>query len=141
MKAFILLIISGVLTAGVFIVGKQAGHAQLSPLLILFWQMSGGALVVCLLSWRNRAFPVWDKNHLRYYFVGGLLGVSLPYLLAFLVLQHLQVGLVGLMTALSPLMTYAIARMLGVERGNPIRLLGLMLGLIGVALLVMPEDS
>jgi drug/metabolite transporter (DMT)-like permease len=141
MKALLLLILSGILAAGVFLAGKQAGAEPLSPLLILFWQMSGGALVVWTVSWPSRQFPVWDAQHLRYYLIGGLLGVSLPYVLAFIVLRELQVGLVGLMTALSPIMTYAMARLLGMERGHPLRLLGLVIGLVGVALLVVPKGA
>ena len=48
MKALLLLLLSGTLAAGVFVTGKQAGHEQLAPLNILFWQMSGGALVALL---------------------------------------------------------------------------------------------
>ncbi len=140
MKALLLLLVSGVLTAAVFMIGKQAGQQALSPLIILFWQMSGAALVVWLVCWPTRNFPRWDLAHLRYYLIGGLLGVSLPYVLAFLVLRELPVGLVGLMTALSPLMTYAMARLLGIERAHPLRLLGLTLGLCGVAVLLMPAQ-
>lgn len=140
MKALILLLVSGVLTAAVFMVGKQAGQQALSPLIILFWQMSGAALVVWLVCWPTRDFPRWDFAHLRYYLIGGLLGVSLPYVLAFLVVRELPVGLVGLMTALSPVMTYAMARLLGIERGHPLRLLGLILGLCGVVVLLMPAQ-
>lgn len=141
MKALILLIVSGILAAGVFITGKQAGSEQLSPLLILFWQMTGGALVVWIAAIAARQFPVWNKEHLRYYLIGGFLGISLPYVLAFIVLQQLQVGIVGLLTALSPIMTYAMARLLKLEVGHPLRLLGLMSGLAGVAMLVMPGKS
>lgn len=139
MNALMLLLISGTLTAGLFITGKQVGSEALSPLLILFWQMAGGALVVWLMSWPSRRFPSWDIEHLRYYLVGGLLGVSLPYVLAYVVLRDLQVGLVGLLTALSPVVTYALARILGLESGSPLRLLGLVSGLGGVVLLVASE--
>lgn len=141
MKALILLLISGVLAAGVFVAGKQAGSEQLSPLLILFWQITGGALVVWMTSLPSHRFPVWDKEHIRYYLIGGLLGISLPYVLAFFVLQQLQVGIVGLLTALSPIMTYAMARVLKQEPGHPMRLLGLVVGLCGVALLVVHGDA
>ncbi len=141
MKALILLIVSGVLAAGVFIAGKQASSEQLSPLLILFWQMSGGALVVWVASLPSRQFPIWRKDYIRYYLIGGLLGISLPFALAFFVLQQLQVGIVGLLTALSPIFTYAMARVLGQESGHPLRLLGLIVGLCGVALLVVPGDT
>jgi drug/metabolite transporter (DMT)-like permease len=141
MKALILLIVSGILAAGVFIIGKQASNEQITPLLILFWQMSGGALVVWLVSLPSRRFPVWDKQHVRYYLIGGLLGISLPYVLAFIVLKQLEVGIVGLLTALSPIITYAMARLLGQEPGHPLRILGLIAGLGGVTLLVMSDDS
>jgi len=141
MKALILLIVSGVLAAGVFIAGKQARIEELSPLMILFWQMSGGALVVWLVSLPSRRFPVWNWPHVRYYLIGGLLGISLPYELAFIVMRELQVGLVGLVTALSPIVTYAMARLLGLESGHPLRLTGLIVGLAGVGLLVIPEEA
>ena len=141
MKALVFLIVSGILAAGVFITGKQAGSEQLSPLIILFWQMSGGALVVWVVSWPSRQFPSWNSEHIRYYFLGGFLGVSLPYMLAFIVLQKLQVGIVGLLTALSPIVTYGLARILGQEQGHPWRLLGLVVGLLGVALLLTPQGS
>lgn len=141
MKALLLLIISGILAAGVFIAGKQAGQAQLPPLLTLFWQLSGGALVVWTVALPKRRFPRWDATHIRYYLIGGLLGISLPYMLAFTALQELQVGMVGLLTALSPVVTYALARSLGIEAGHPLRLLGLVVGLGGVALLVAPQAA
>lgn len=140
-NVFILLILSGTLAAGVFIIGKQAGSEQVPPLLLLFFQMSGGALITWAVSWPSRQFPFWDREHLLYYLIGGLLGISLPYVLVFIVLQQLQVGLVGLLTALSPVMTYAIARILGHEQGHPLRLLGLIIGLVGVTLLIAPQES
>lgn len=141
MRALLLLILSGILAAGVFITGKQVGNGDFSPLMILFWQMSGGALVVWLMSWPSRRFPIWDCEHLRYYLFGGLLGITLPYLLAFIVLRELQVGLVGLLTALSPVITYAMARLLGHEKGHPLGLTGLIIGFVGVVLLVAPGQS
>jgi len=141
MKALVLLIVSGILTAGVFIAGKQAGHADVPPLLVLFWQMSGGALVVWAVSWPSRRFPLWNAEHVRYYLIGGLLGVSLPYVLAFVVLRELQVGIVGLVTALSPVFTYALARLFGHEQSSALKLLGLVAGLVGVVLLVIPDTQ
>lgn len=143
MKALLLLLLSGTLAAGVFVTGKQASHEQLAPLYILFWQMTGGALVVLAVSrfssGASRRLPVWDWQHLQYYLFGGLLGISLPYMLAFIVMRELQVGTVGLLTALSPVITYGIARLLNLEQGHLMKLIGLVLGLIGVALLVMPN--
>ena len=143
MKALLLLLLSGTLAAGVFVTGKHAGNEQLAPLYILFWQMTGGALVVLAVSrfgsGSTRRLPVWDWQHLRYYLVGGLLGISLPYVFAFIVMRELQVGTVGLLTALSPVITYGIARVLNLEQGHPVKLIGLVLGLIGVTLLVMPN--
>ncbi|MDG6774832.1 DMT family transporter [Thiomicrorhabdus sp. ZW0627] len=141
MKALFLLIVSGILAGGVFIAGKQAGGEHISPWLILFWQMAGGAMVVWLVSWPSRRFPVWNPSYVRYYLIGGLLGVSLPYVLAFTAMQQLQVGMVGLLTALSPVVTYAMARLLGLERNHPLRLLGLVIGFGGVAMLVMHGES
>ncbi len=141
MKALLLLLVSGSLAAGVFIAGKQAGHDDIPPLLILFWQLTGGALVIWIFSLATRSYPAWKTQHLRYYLVGGLLGISIPYILAFNVLKQLQVGTVGLLTALSPMITYVIARLLRMEQGHPLRLLGLCIGLGGVVLLATPQQG
>tara|TARA_R100001143_G_scaffold63254_1_gene69185 strand:- start:2276 stop:3184 length:909 start_codon:yes stop_codon:yes gene_type:complete len=141
MKALSLLIISGTLTAALYMVRKLAGVESIPVLLFLFWQLSGSALVVWLFSLRSRTYPVWNLEHVKYYLIGGLLGTTIPFILVFIVLEELQVGLVGLLTALSPIVTYFLARVVGCEQASMLRLSGLVVGLAGVAYLLTSGES
>lgn len=141
MKAFLLLMFTGLLTGGALTAGKLAAAEGIPPLTMLLWQVGGGALILWAALLPGGRLPRWDCRHLTYYLVGGLLGVSLPFALAYLVLREIPVGLMGLISALSPLMTYGLARMLGREPGSRRRLLGLFTGLLGVVLVMTPNDA
>ena len=141
MKALLLLILSGSLTAALYMVRKLAGADPIPGLLFLLWQLSGSALVVGMFSIRSRQFPIWNLEHIRYYLIGGLLGTTIPFILVFVVLEQLQVGLVGLVTALSPIATYFLARIIGYEQASMLRLMGLIVGLTGVAFLITSGES
>jgi drug/metabolite transporter (DMT)-like permease len=146
MKAFILLLFSGVLTSGVIMVSKLARVEGVAPLAILLWQITGSSILLwsVLLLTRDTVRPIGgylNRHHMRYYLIGGLLGITLPFTLIYTVVQDLPVGLVGLITALSPLMTYALTRLLEKEAGNLIRLSGILAGLLGVILIMSAKDT
>lgn len=141
MKALLLLILSGSLTAALYMLRKLAGAESIPVTLFLFWQLFGSALVVLTVSIRSRHFPIWNMQHIRYYLIGGLLGTTIPFILVFVVLEHLQVGLVGLLTALSPIATYFLARIIGYEQASMLRIVGLIVGLAGVAFLITSGES
>lgn len=141
MKPFILLLFTGLLAGSLYSAGKLTDPDQVAPLTLLLWQVGGGSLVLWLVLRLRGQRIRWSRRYRHYYLVGGLLGVSIPYALAYLVVSRVPVGLVGLYTALSPLLTYAIARLLGYESGSWRRWSGLALGLAGVLLIMLPRGS
>jgi len=141
MKPLILLLFTGLLAGSLYSVGKLTDPDQVAPLTLLLWQVTGGGLVLWLVLLLRRQRLALSRQYRRYYLIGGLLGVSIPYALAYLIVNRVSVGLVGLYTALSPLLTYAIARLLGYESGSWRRWSGLALGLAGVLLIMLPRGS
>jgi drug/metabolite transporter (DMT)-like permease len=141
MKPFLLLMITGLLTGGALTAGKLAGAEQIPALTMLLWQVGGGGLMLWAVMLVSGRLPRWDSRHVVYYLVGGFFGVSLPFALAYLVLRDIPVGLMGVISALSPLMTYGLARTLGREPGSRRRLFGLVTGLLGVVLVMIPKDT
>ncbi len=111
------------------------------PLGMVFWQTFIGGnllLAICL----SRKIPIGlDRRHLRYYGVMGLLGIVLPYALMFFVMRDLPAGLMSALIVTAPLITYLIALALRIEQFGPRRAGGVLLGLIGVAVLVLAEGS
>ncbi len=139
MERLSLLLVTGILISAVLLLGKAAAAAGLPPLTPLLWQVAGGGALILALAALRGDIPRTDRRHLRYYALSGLLGVTLPYALTYWVLLHLQAGLLALLTALSTLFTLVLARLLGMEPLRPARVAGLLLGLAGVATILLPR--
>ena len=72
----------------------------------------------------------------------GISNLALPFVLSNIALQYASAGFLGLMIALIPLMTAVMAHLLlPAERLTPVRFLGLVVGLSGVAMLLLSGDS
>lgn len=67
-------------------------------------------------TWVAGQPPSLAPAFLRYCAVAGLLGLTLPYLVTYVVLAHIPAGILGIAVSLSALMTYAIARVMRLER-------------------------
>ena len=136
-----LLVGSGTLIAGIYAFAKVAGAGGVSPLGVLAWQVLFAALVIGVVAALRGDLPRLSAANLRYAAVAGLLGVSGPFLVTFTALAHLPAGLIGVLTALSPLFTYGIALALRIETLRPLRALGIALGLTGVLAIVLPRGA
>lgn len=132
-----LLAVNGVLFAGVYAFAKVAGEGGVSPLGVLTWQVLFAAIVVGVVAAARGELPALARANVRYAALAGLLGITGPNLVSFAALAHLPAGLVGLITALSPVFTYAIAVALRAEALHPWRAAGIALGFAGVLTLVL----
>ena len=98
------------------------------------------AVLVFLLI-RRRGLPrggvVW-----RVGLVMGLSNLAVPFIFSNIALQYAGAGFLGLMTALIPVMTAGIAHFtLPEERLSIMKTAGLVVGLLGVAVLMLSGDS
>ena len=112
-----------------------------SPLGLTLWQGVAGGLLLLSVSFARGRRPPASAHHLRFYLLCGLLGTALPTWLFFSVSRHIPAGVTAVMIAAVPLMTYAIALPLGLERLSRIRLTGIALGFAAVVLLVAPDGA
>ena len=126
-------------TAGV--ATRGALDAGLQPFAIATLRAAIAAVaVIGFLVVRRTAFP--RGVALRVGLVMGVTNLAVPYLTANVALQHASAGFVGLTTALIPLITAVIAHFVLVgERLSVFRLVGLVIGFLGVALLLSSGDS
>ncbi|HEV8392241.1 MAG TPA: DMT family transporter [Dongiaceae bacterium] len=124
-----------------FALAKLAGESGAHPIGLVLWETIGsGALLlaVCVLLGR---FPRRQWTYLRYYLINGLLGFTIPGPLLFWVAPHLPVAVLTLMIPMAPLLTYVLILAMRTERFDPWRALGVVLGMAGVGLIVLPEGS
>ena len=124
-----------------FSFSKMATNGGVHPVAYTFWQgLCAGLVVLSICRLRRVRIPL-DRLHLRYYFVIGLLGVALPNVNLVAAITHLPAGVMVLTIPFVPLMTYGIAIGLKMERFTLHRFAGVICGLAGVALIVLPRAS
>ena len=101
----------------------------------------GGALVLSALCLRSGQWPSLTPAHLRLYVLAGLLGQAIPQVGLFLMVQRVPIGVVALIIATTPLITFLLAvfaRAEGFSRG---RAFGLVLGFCGALLVLVPRGA
>jgi len=80
----------------------------------------------------------FDPQHLRYYFIAGILGNALPTTFAFLSSVNVGAAITGLVYPLSPIFTYAFSLIIRIDQPNFKKIMGMLLGLIGALFIVLP---
>lgn len=120
---------------------KIAGAAGAPPIGITTLQMTGAAFVLSLFCYFQKMPIRFSWDHLTYYFHVGLLGTALPSLNMVFVLQELAAGVVVLAIATAPLFTYIGSLFVKLERYDLLRLCGVVVGLIGVLVIILPGAS
>jgi drug/metabolite transporter (DMT)-like permease len=124
-----------------FSLAKLAGENGAHPVGLALWETIGsGGLLLAFCAALGR-FPRRRWPYLRYYLVNGLLGFTIPGPLLFWIAPHLPVAVLTLMIPMVPLLTYVLILALRMEGFDAWRALGVVLGILGIALIVLPEGS
>ncbi len=137
----LLLLVNGSLIAGIYACAKIAAASGVSAFGMVAWQLLFSALALTVVAVLMRRLPALDRASVRYAAIAGTLGISAPNLITFASLAHVPAGLIGVIGALSPVFTYAIALAMGIERAQRVRALGIALGLAGVLSLLLPRSA
>ncbi len=124
-----------------FSFSKMAANGGVHPVSYTFWQgLAAGLVVAAICRLRRMRIPLGGE-WLRYYFTVGLTGIALPNVNLVAVIAHLPAGVMVLTIPFVPLITYGIAIGLKMERFSLLRFAGVICGLAGVALIVLPRAS
>lgn len=136
-----LLISTGSAWGVTFSLARIAASAGAHPIGLTLWQgLLGGLLLLALAAARRRP-PAVSRHHLRFYLVCGLLGTVIPSILYFYAASRVPAGVLSITIALVPILTFAAALLLGIDRLAWGRAAGLFAGLAAVLLIVLPEGS
>lgn len=111
------------------------------PIGITLWDtlICAVGLTVALIV-TGRRIPL-TRRHIIFYVVCGFLGTALPSALGYTAYQYLSVGVNMILLSTVPMMTLLIALPLGIEKTDPLRSLGLALGLVAILMIFLPETS
>ncbi len=112
-----------------------------TPLGIAFWQTTISSVILLgFTSLRGRHFSP-QKHHIRPFIIIALLGVIIPGVFYYLAASRVPSGVLAITVTLVPIITYCLALGLGFERFSPLRISGVICGMIAILLLVGPETS
>jgi drug/metabolite transporter (DMT)-like permease len=116
-------------------------EADIPYLAVVFWPNLLGAVMAGLwLLVRRRRVPLgW--SYLKLYGLLGLFGNAMPVVVIVYVAPRIPLGVFSMNMALEPAFTYAFALILALERFHALRFVGLLLGLGGLMLMLLPQAS
>ncbi len=140
-RAWAILLVAGLSWGATFSLAKIATKNGAEPLGVTLWQgLLGAAILAIVETSRRRRLPL-DRHHLGFYLLCGLLGTVIPSTLYYYAAPHLPAGVLGITAAFVPLLTFVGAALLRLEPVQPLRLIGVLLGIIAVLMIALPETS
>lgn len=137
----VLLVACGVGYGGLFSLNRIAADAGVPPTSYAFWQSALPAIVLLFVSLATGSTLGRRLRHwLAYLLIGGG-GIGLPTALLTYVAPHLPVGLVTVVLALSPPLTYLFGVLVRLERFHWLSVIGTIFGFSGVLLIAAPTAA
>lgn len=140
-KGWLLMVVGGAGWGACFSLAKIATDLGAHPLGINWWQGTLGGILLLLFNIVRRVPVPLDRDHLVFYVVCGLLGTALPGTMFFYAANHIPAGVLSIVIALVPMMSFAVSAALGFDRITALRLFGVALGLVAIIMMTVPEAS
>lgn len=106
---------------------------------LIFWQLVLGVVVLGpLCAFRRKPLP-FTLRHLRLYLVIAIVGTLLANSASYMAAVHLPSGVLSLLLSMVPIFAFPIALSLGLDRFSLRRFAGLLMGLLGVVIILLPS--
>jgi drug/metabolite transporter (DMT)-like permease len=119
-------------------IATQSGH---QPFGLIFWQLVICSIVLGALSLPRGKGLVLRRDAMLFHVIVALLGTLIPNFTFYLSVQRLPAGIMSILISTVPMIAFPLALALGIDRFSALRVAGLLLGLLGVALIALPGGS
>ena len=118
--------------------GKIATETGHGPFGLIFWQQVVMVAVLGAIALVRRKGMALTVPALRFYVIVAVLGTLIPNGTFYYSVAHLPAGIMSIIIAMIPMLAFPMALAMGMDRFSALRLVGLALGLAGVAMLALP---
>ena len=119
--ALVLLLLLGTLRGGATSISKYVTINDFPPLAYSLWQLFIVALLLIPAGYqRSGQLPPLRRNS-RYYLVCALIGIAIPNVTFFYVIQTVAAGTMAVLLTLAPIVTYGLVTSLRMKRLDPLR--------------------
>ena len=138
---FALLVGLGTMWGASFSMAKIATTAGAHPLGLLLWQAAGGAVIVLAVGIARRRLGGLARRNLGYFVACCLMTIVVPSGAVYWASPNLPAGVLAMLVATAPLITYGVAMLARMEGFHPLRVAGIVLGFGAVILIIGPSSS
>jgi drug/metabolite transporter (DMT)-like permease len=136
-----LLLLAAMIYGAIFPVNRFAAEAGWQPLSFAFQQALFAGLALTIAGLLTGIRLGVTGSHLSAYVAIGGLVVGLPMGLLVAAARHLDASVLTLVLCLSPIFTLFIGSLLGIERLSRNMLIGMLLGIVGIAVIAIPQSA
>jgi len=137
----LLLFAAGFCIGLIFPFGRMAGEAGIPPLVFAGMSAAGAAIVLGAITLASARRVPLDRPALLYALVAGQLTFAIPFGTLVAVIPHLGSGIPAILQSLAPIVTLAIVLVIGLERPNAVRTLGLATGMAGAIIILVSRNA
>jgi len=136
----LLLISLGLIWGTSYVIAKFVIVHGVSPLGYSLWLTVGPAILLSIIAKFQRKLHL-SFEHIKYYCVCGLIGIAIPKSIVYMGAAHLPAGLLSVIVNTAPILTYPLALMAQQEHFQIKRFIGIVIGITGMLLLILPKAS
>ena len=108
---------------------------------LVFWEFVITLIFLSIISRIQGRFPKLTRDHLLIFVVIALLGTLIASSFGFMVIGHIPAGVYSVLISLVPMFALPIAILMGLERFEWRRAIGIVLGLCAILVLTGPDAS
>ena len=124
-----------------FILIKTSVTNGINPISYVFWFSFGAGTIVLVIGAITGQVPRTERTHLAYYVKGALMRFTFANMILYAAQARLPVGVVAVVMAFMPIFTYTLSLTFQVERLVGVRVAGVMLGIGGALMILLPKTS
>lgn len=118
-------------------IAVSTGHGHFA---LIFWQLVVGVLLLGPMALLSGPVRI-GRAQIGWAVLIAMIGTILPNTSFYISIARLPAGIMSILIATVPLIAFPLAVLLGADRFSVMRLLGLMCGIAGVALIALPGTS
>ena len=139
--AWTILLLIGVAWGFTVILAKVIVSGGAHPVGVALWTSALGAGFLLTMNTARRRPIEINRETIRLYVACGVLGVVIPAVAIYYAASRLSAGVLAITTTVGPILTFLFLAVFGVERLASVRMIGVLFGVLAVALLIFPETS
>ncbi len=139
--SIILLILLGIIWGSGYSIARYATTHGVSPLGYAFWQTLGPAIITMIIAKSRGMWFKFEAKHWLFFIVCGLFGIAIPNSNMYFAASHLPANLLALIINTVPIIIYPLALITKQEKFNFIRIIGILIGVIGLLFIILPKTA